>query len=420
MKLIGLFCMILTMAMATAVYGLPIHGELFTAYELSNDEDEDTQTLWENYLRIDNAALIGPYLDLSLFGKYAQDDGESYTDIYSANLHFSSFQNAIELNAGRFAYVENRFLTLDGAALTVRTNYYFGAAVFAGIPRYFDVDDRHINETFRDTGDRLYGGKLFLNGVKNTNAYVSYSKEESDEYTVQELVGAGIDQFFILGRAEFNAGAKMAYDTEQEDIYKGILRLHMTYGRLTVLADGTRYNVQEGTDYANELVISNFSAGREDRISYAVKYAITENIIPYQSTILTNIEVVGAETLDGEIYKLGVDIDYFKKIGVTSNVEGYYYNSEVSSATGVSMALKWSITRVLRMTFEGEFLSLAYAAIDDTIDDTDETDETVYSVYMSAEYDILKDLTVIIYGENNQETRYLPENRYGIKAAYRF
>jgi hypothetical protein len=411
------------MAMSTGAYGFSIDGELSTAYEWSKDEDEETETLWENYLRIDNAALIGPYLDVSIFGKYSQEggddgqDGEEYTDIYSAYLHYSSFQGAVELNAGRFPYVNNKFLTLDGGEFTVRTDYYLGATVFGGIPKYFDMDDRHINETFRDTGDRLYGGKLFLNGIKFTNAYVAVSREENEEQIIQELIGAGIDQGFNLGRAAVTAGAKMAYDKELEDIYRGVIRLHMTYGDLTVLTDGTRYNVQEGTTFENELVISNFSVGQEDRLSYTVKYAVTESIIPYQSTVLTRMEVADGAIIDGEIFKLGVDIDYFKKIGVTSNVEGYYYNSEVSTANGGSLALEWNITRSLRMIFEGELLKLENPA---TTDETYETDEEVYSVYLTAEYDILKDVTVSIFGENNKETRYLPENRYGIKAAYRF
>jgi hypothetical protein len=301
----------------------------------------------------------------------------------------------------------------------LRTDYYLGAALFAGSPKYLDIDDRHINETFRDTGDRLYGGKLFLNGVKHTNLFVSYSKEEKDEEAVQELVGGGFDQFFSLGKAEFSVGGKMTYDTEQDDIYKGVLKLYVKYGNLTLMADGKRYNVQDGTYYENELVISNFSSGQEDRLSYSMQYALTQNIIPYLSTVLTRIEVADGEIVDGEIYKLGVDLEYFETIGVTANIEGYFYNTEVSEANGASLALEWNITRALRIIFESELLFLENSTTEE-IDEADETDETVSSVYLSAEYDIWKDLTVSIFCENNEETRYLPENRYGFKAAYRF
>ena len=48
------------------------------------------------------------------------------------------------------------------------------------------------------------------------------------------------------------------------------------------------------------------------------------------------------------------------------------------------------------------------------------TTDTIYSVYADAEYDFMKYFTLSVYGENNQKTRYLPENRYGVKLAYRF
>jgi hypothetical protein len=404
------YILIILMTAAPAAYGFSISGEVSTALELSEEAEEETEMRWENYLRIDNAELITPYLGMNLFGKYAQDDDGNDTDIFSAYLHYSSFQNAVDLKIGRFSYVGNKFLTLDGAEFTVRTDYYFGASVFAGSPEYFDTDDRYINEAFRDTGDRFYGGKIFLNGVKRTTGYVSISREETDEAVVQELVGAGLGRSFNLGEVMFNAGGKLDYDTQQSNIYKGTLRLDMKYGRLTLIADGARYDVKDGSDYENELVISNFSSGKEDRLSYTVQYAITKNIIGYQGTVLSSIEVTGGELVDGEIYKLGVDIDYFRTIGVTGNIEGYYYSSEVSNATGGSLALDWSITRELRMNFESEQLTL----------ENSDAEETVYSVYLSVEYDLLKDLTVSIFGENNKETRYLPENRYGVKAAYRF
>lgn len=402
--------MVLMMAVSTSAYASSIGGELSTAFELSHESDKDAEWLWENYLRIDSAKIIDPYLGMNLYGKYSLDDDDNATDIFSAYLQYSSFQSAVDLKLGRFAYMGNSFLTLDGAELTLRSDYYLGLTAFAGSPKYFDTDDRHINETFRDTGDRFYGGKIFLNGVKLTTAYVSISKEEKDKAAEQQLVGAGLGRNFSLGEALFNAGGKMEYDTEQSNIYKGTLRLNVTYGKLTVITDGARYNVKDGSLYDNELVLSNFSSGREDRLSYTIQYALTKNIIPYQSTVRSRIEVSSGEIVDGEIYKLGVCLDYFRTIGVTSIAEGYYYSSEISNAKGGSFALDWNITRKLRMNFESEVLIL----------ENSNTDGTVYSVYLSAEYDILKDFSLSIFGENNKETSYLPENRYGVKAAYRF
>ena len=412
MKLFRLTFIILFLFSSTA-FAFNIGGEFSSSYELSRDKGKQTEGLWENYLRIDNAKLYDPYVGFNFYGRYAQDDdNDSYTDIYSAYMDFSSFQKAVELKVGRFSYVGNRFLTLDGAELTVRTDYYLGVTAFAGSPEYFDADDRHVNETFRDTGDRLYGAKVFLNGVKDTTGFVSYSKEENDDTTLQQMLGLGLGRRFVFSdKSYFTADGKMQYDTEENNIYKGVLRMSYVYNnKLTIITDFSTYDVKDGSSYEQELVISNFSTGKEDKYAYTVQYAVTEHISPYQSTVRTRLQMPSDEVVDGEIYKLGVDVDYYKAAGIRSNVEGYYYNSDISNAKGGSFALDLSLSKALRLSFESEMLRLENTT----------TTDTIYSVYADAEYDFMKYFTLSVYGENNQKTRYLPENRYGVKLAYRF
>jgi hypothetical protein len=410
-KLFRLFLIFILLCAGSSAFAFSLGGSFSSSYEISNDKGEDSESLWENYLLIDNAELINPYLGFNFYGRYAQEDDDTYSDVYSAYLEFSSFQKALEIKAGRFSYVGNRFLTLDGIEATFRSDRYFGVTLFGGSPEYFDADDRHINETFRDTGDRLYGAKVFLNGVKNTTGYVSYSKEEDDGDTIQEMLGLSLGRRFNFDKDVYlSTDAKIEYDTEENDIYKGVIRAYIQMHKLRFIGDYTRYNVQDGSSYEEELVISNFSTGEEDRYSFTVQYAVTPNISVYQSTVRSEIEITSGENVTGEIYKLGVDLNYFKTIGVTSNIEGYYYNSEVSNAKGASFILDWNLTKELRLGLESEMLRL----------ENSKTEDTVYSILAEAEYEVIKDLTLSIYGENNQETRYLPENRYGVKAAYSF
>jgi len=404
--------LILLLLYSSSAYCFNIDGTLTTSYEVSKDKGKDTEGLWENYLSIDNASLYDPYVGVHFYGRYAQDDeNESYTDIYSAYMDFSSFQKALEIKLGRFAYIGNRFLTLDGAEVTLRTDYYAGVTVFAGSPEYFDSDGRHVNETFRDTGDRLYGAKLFLNGVKDTTGFVSYSKEENDSDIVQEMLGLGLGRSFTFSDLlTFKADGKMEYDTQESALYKGVLRLFLKYDKLSVITDFSTYEVKDGSSYEDELIISNFSTGKQDKYAFTIQYDITKNISPYQSTVFSKIEMPSSEVVNGEIYKLGVDLDYYKEIGVSANVEGYYYNSEISNAKGGSFVIDWSLTKALRINFESEMLRL----------ENSKTSQTIYSIYGEVAYDLLKNLTLSTYAENNQETRYLPENRYGVKAAYSF
>jgi len=397
-----------------SAYAYNIDGFFSTAYEVSKDKGESTEGMWENYLSIDNAKLYDPYLGFNFYGRFATDseeDSDSQSDVYSAYLDYNSFQNAVEVKAGRFAYIGNRFLTLDGALATVRTDYKFGVTAFAGKPQYFDADGRHINEKFRETGDKMYGGRVFLNGVKDTTGYVSYSKEYDSDITYQEFAGIGLGRVFALsGKNLLSIDAKGEYDMEENNFYRGSIRAYLKRDALRLIAEGSKYNVKDGTNYQDILIISNFSTGQEEKMALTVQYAVTENFSPYFTVVSSKIEQESGDIVDGQIYKFGADFDWFKTSGVTANIEGYYYDSETANAKGASAALDWSLTKQFRLTFEGETLRLENYASEDSI----------YSLYADAEYDIMKDLTLSIYAENSQETRYLPENRYGVKAVYSF
>jgi len=410
-KLLKFTLILILLGITAAGYCYNIDGTLSTAYEVSKDKGESSEGLWENFLSIDNAKLLDPYIGFNFYGRYSQEDGDSYTDIYSAYLDYSSFQKSVEVKLGRFSYVGNRFLTLDGAEATVRTDYLFGATVFAGSPEYYDSDERHINETFRDTGDRLYGGKIFLNGLPETSGYISYSKEEYKSEDLQEMLGLGLGRRFVLSDQKFvNLNGKLEYDTDESTIYKGTARIYVKADKLSVIADFNRYNVKDGSSYENELVISNFSSGRENRYGLTVEYALTDSYIPYAGLVHTELEMPSGAVAEGDISKMGLDVDYFKTHGLSANIEGYHYSSEISNANGGSVALDWNITREFRLRAETEMLRLENA----------KTRQNIYSMYFEAAYDVLKDLTIQGYAENNRETRYLPENRVGIKAEYSF
>lgn len=398
---------------AAASYALNVDGSFSTSYEVSNDKGHQEEGLWENYLKLDDVSLYNPYLNFNFYGRFANNDGtgESYSDVYSAYLDFSTFERAFEFKLGRFAYIDNKFLTLDGAMATVKSDKGLGVTMFAGAPQYFDADDRHINETFRHTGDKLYGGKVFLNEVKDTTGFLSYSKEMDGDDTLQELVGFGVGRvLYDKSDSKVDFDGKLEYDTDTKDIYRGIARLYAKHKKLTLITDFTRYNVKDGTNYSEELIISNFATGKEEKYALTMQYALTDNITPYTSVKRTQMEIASGDVVKGEMYTLGTELNYFKESGISSSVEGYYYNSEVSNAKGASAKVDWSVTKTFRMALESELMRLENTS----------TNETVSSVYLKAEYDMTKDLTLSIYGENNKDTRYLPENRFGVKAVYSF
>lgn len=421
MRFLRGFLIFIVLAIFTqSAYSLGVDGSFSTFYETKKESGESRKGVWENTLIVDDLRLINPYLGFNFHGTYSNDDGKSYEDVYSAYLDFKSFEDALEIKLGRFSYVGNRFLTLDGAEVTVRTDNYFGVTVFGGVPEYFDADDRHINQTFRDTGDKLYGAKVFLNGVKNYNGYISYSKEEDGSRTIQELIGLGLSRNFVSAKDKtvfLSLSGKLDYDAETSELYRGILRVYGNYKKFGLIAEASRIRVEDGSDRLNELVITNFSSGKEDRYSYTLEYAINDHYTVYQSTVHTVLLNNFGKWVTGNIYKFGGSVDYFKTHGLTSSMEGYVYDGSDVEANGASFTLDWSITRALRSN-----LQLEYVGRSELKDRTKGMDiqKDIYSLYAEIEYDIVKSFTVGIYAEKNKETRYLPEDRYGIKATYNF
>jgi len=414
------FVFIFILLFAVQTFAFDFNGSLSVQYEHTNEDEDynEDENTFENRLILDNTELVEQYLNFNFYGKYTYEenensDNEKFTDIYSAYLDFSSFENRLRIKLGRFSFLNNSFMTIDGIETTYRSDNHFGVTLFGGIPKYLDKDDKYIHEEFRDTGERIYGGKIFLNGVKNTNGYLSYSREEDDSETIQELLGAGLGRdfrnFYLQG-LNMSLDGKLDYELNDSDIYKADIRAGFDYKKLGLILRFTRYNVKDGYRDDRELIISNFSTGEEDRYSYTIEFKATDNIRLYQGLVHTLVEYPSGEWIRGTIAKGGADFSYFKEIGVVTGFHGYYYDSELASAEGAGGYVDWNITNNLKWTTEGEFVKM---------DDWKDDDE-LYSLFTELEYIFSNKYTFTIYYENNEETRYLPENRAGAKFKYTF
>jgi len=401
----------------TVAHSFEFNGRFSTKYEYSNDDNRYDRNRWENILILDNTEIIKDYLNFNFYGKfYVEDkdgDTKDFTDIYSGYIDFRTFENRFHLKAGRFNYINNTFMTIDGAEATLRTDYYFGITLFGGIPKYLDKDDRHINDEFRETGEVIYGGKLFLNGVENTTGYLSYSREEDDSDTVQELLGAGVGRTFIdlfVKGLKLNIDTKVDYEINEDELYKADIRGSLEYKKFVLILGYTRFNVKDGFRGGRELVISNFSTGREDRYFYTIEYWINENIKIYQGLVHTLVKYPSGEWVSGNIVKAGADFSYFKEAGVFTGVNGYYYENDIANAGGGGYYLDWNITNDLKWGVEGEYVKMNHW----------NDDYGIFSFYTDLEYKISKHYLLGAYFEKNEKTRYLPQERVGVKFEYIF
>jgi len=394
-----------------ACYGnaYKVDGSFETAFSSESNDSENTIKS-ENYFNLNNLNIYGNLFKFNFSGKYTyadkEEDSESLTEIYESYMSYSTFENKFSLKAGRFTNFTNRFMTIDGLNLEYNTNDYFGFEVFGGIPKFLFREDRYIDKQFRDTGDRIYGGKVFLNGIKKLDSYIQYSKEYDQEKTLQELVGAGLRHFVQLtDNVKILYSAKGEYELEYERLYRGDGYLKLSAGNFQISFSASRFNVKDGYSGERILVISNFSTGKEDRYSYSILYNFKGFLKVYQSTMRSYVQYPLDNWMKGDVYRAGLFLDYFANKGFLFDINFYYYDGELSDAKGAASKIDWSITNKLKFIFNGEYVKK------DNWNDS----ENLYSLYTKAEY-LFKKLTLSIYAEKNKNTIYLPDRRFGISA----
>lgn len=114
------------------------------------------------------------------------DDGRG-GDIASAYLQYLHPTGNAEMRLGRFFLAEGAAAEiLDGVFLKARTPLGLGLSVFGGIPV-----ERTITST--DTGDSIYGGRLFYSRAGYVELGVSYLKENGDfQGDDREIVGGDL------------------------------------------------------------------------------------------------------------------------------------------------------------------------------------------------------------------------------------
>lgn len=340
---------------ALALFALPfplhaadIGGAFSSLFESRKDRDGARETVLDNYLRFDVDKLPIAPLSFHAYGKYGYEanGGFSSTDVYQLYAQYRTFQGSTDVKVGRFPLESNRFLTLDGAYLTLRPESRVGVSVYAGQPRYLELYSDNLSKTFRTTGDYLYGGKVFLQGVEGVRANVSYSREGKDGVVFREIagVGGGKDfKFSLLGSAvKLAADASADYNNAQSALDKLTARLFFTFDkkfRLIVQAD--RYDVRDEYPAGRELIISLLSTGREDRLFYTATYELSPKFAIYQGSVFTGLRMPDGSRQTGTIVRGGVTGNFIKPAGLDFDAGLYHFESFMSKASGASLNLKW-------------------------------------------------------------------------------
>jgi hypothetical protein len=182
---------------------------LYYEREVPGGNDQKFAPLFE-YLSGDAGNLGGKPFSFHFYGwgrldlaDDTDDDGRG-GDIASAYLQYLHPKGNAEMRLGRFFFAEGTAAEiLDGIFLKARTPAGFGLSVFGGVPV-----ERSITST--DTGDSLYGGRLFFARAGFAEIGVTYLKEKGNfQGDDRESVGGDLwvrpgIPVELTGRATYN------------------------------------------------------------------------------------------------------------------------------------------------------------------------------------------------------------------------
>lgn len=331
--------------------GAEISGRYTMGYEDRQARNGDRESVMVNYLSFDADRLPMANLSLHGMGKYAREwrQGDSATSIYYLYGHHRTFEGRRELQFGRFPLESHRFLTLDGLHYTRRPDRPYGYSLYAGQPRYMEIHDERFERQFRDSGDYLAGGKVFLRGVPDLRANVSYSREGGGGEVYREIIGLGGGKDYFLprrqeGREEIILAldGSVDYNPDKSVLDRLSARLFVIYSeKLRAVLQADRFDVRDDYPADRELIISLFSSGREERAKYTVTYDLKPQIAIYQSSVFTQLEMPDGAWRQGRIIKGGVSGDFKEAWGVVFDAGLYHFNSHLAEATGLALTLDY-------------------------------------------------------------------------------
>ena len=246
----GLCCAILLLLLP-ALLPDPCHAADITlssrTYLLSYERaipgggDRNFAPLYE-YLSGDASNLGGKPLSFHFYGWGRHDLGDDTDDdgrggdLASAYVQYVHPAGNAEMRLGRFFFAEGTAAeTLDGIFLKARTPVGFGLSVFGGIPV-----ERTITST--ETGDSIYGGRLFFARAGYAEIGVTYLKEKGDfQGDDRETVGGDI---WVKPFAPVELTGRVAYNSSTSALASQRYVLRVTpYPRLDLAVgyEGYRY-----------------------------------------------------------------------------------------------------------------------------------------------------------------------------------
>jgi hypothetical protein len=367
------------------------------------------------YLNIGFRGIGVRQLSLYVYGMLSSpvENADSYGELYLGYLQFKSLKGTTEIQLGRFDLVTNRFMTLDGFKI-YQAFPWAGFSAYVGMPRYKEAEER--DDEFRtDLGDLSYGGKIFFTGIPAVQANIAYyaetGKDAEDNYTVyRETLGGGLLFYKTLkDNLSFTADFHAEHDLQNDALARASAKFTGQFGRISTMLFVDYYDLYDTYPEGRELLIRMMSTGQETRYGADFYIELAPWLDVYGGVTHTEVTMRGGEVNSGQIYTLGADL-VFDKAGFKSTVEGYNYDSVVSTVSGVMGNIKWHLSLDSYLEVTGEMAWFRNGRNDNQASSL----EGRYTLYL------FQNISLSAYGQTGSENRYVDRSRWGGDIKYEF
>lgn len=254
---------------------------------------------------------------------------ESYVEV--ENL----FKNKLDLMVGRQGFGSNMdYFLLDGINVLFKPNPFFDVSLYAGVPRYIDLDDIGGETGFAS------GISLLLREIHHTKARLDlhYMKQNLfdtlDSNTDKIYLGAslskGISIFRFYGLGEYDV-----FENQPNTISVGA-EIYPFVKKIGFLLEGSFFN--ESRDDELETIFKIFSAGALWQARAGVFFDVIEDLHLFSNFSLQRYDVLDGATRNGYNLKSGIGYD-FENIRLESEAYHYFVKSYGGTVNGVVLSL---------------------------------------------------------------------------------
>ncbi len=314
-----------------------------------------TQYIWYTDIFTEKKqAELGEYLSLSVTkldadnkisiqgygrGTYSlKDAGDGSDDLkgrlYYLYLNYRGLFNMVDFQVGRqFVNYAAGSALIDGAQVELTKLGPIGISAMAGRNVVFDLlGERSTSE------DRVYAVAAYLQGIKGTDAEISYFVKEDKDGTARDQIGGSFKQYlFSSVKVYGNARYDLASETLSEDLI-GI----KYYPRTELVFTGEHYESYPTFD--NTSIYSVFAVNHFKENLIRADYTITEQVTVNGGYNKQDFEGETANVFEigvryRPVEKLQLTLDYDKRSGYGGKLNGFIVEAFYDHSEKVQLAL---------------------------------------------------------------------------------